>query len=129
MSKYSKMVEKNKQKSKERVARAIRVIQEMSENGEQLVVCDLVKKTGYSRTFFYKNQEVRDFLEEARKQQDGMVFYHKKKMVLDHAILRQNEILKIEIAKMKKENEDLKKENEKLKKALNRKDINFIKGL
>ena len=101
MSKYSKMVEKNKRESKERVARAIRVIQEMSENGEQLVVCDLVKKTGYSRTFFYKNQEVRDFLEEARKQQDGMVFYHKKKMVLDHAILRQNEILKIEIAKMK----------------------------
>ena len=30
---------------------------------------------------------------------------------------------------MKKENEDLKKENEKLKKALNRKDVNFIKGL
>ena len=57
MSKYSKMVEKNKQESKERVARAIRVIREMSENGEQLVVCDLVKKTGYSRTFFYKNQE------------------------------------------------------------------------
>ena len=129
MSKYSKMVEKNKRESKERVARAIRVIQEMSENGEQLVVCDLVKKTGYSRTFFYKNQEVRDFLEEGRKQQDGRVFYHKKKMVLDHAILRQNEILKIEIAKMKKENEDLKKENEKLKKALNRKDVNFIKGL
>ena len=58
-----------------------------------------------------------------------MVFYHKKKMVLDHAILRQNEILKVQIAKIKKENEDLKKENEKLKKALNRKDINFIKGL
>ena len=37
------MVEKNKRESKERVARAIRVIQEMSENGEQLVVCDLVK--------------------------------------------------------------------------------------
>ena len=109
MSKYSKMVEKNKQESKERVARAIRVIQEMSENGEQLVVCDLVKKTGYSRTFFYKNQEVRDFFEEARKQQDGMVFYHKKKMVLDHAILRQNEILKIQIAKIKKENEKLEK--------------------
>lgn len=69
-AKYSKMLEKNKQ---ERVARAIRVIREMSENGEQLVVCDLVKKTGYSQTFFYKNQGVRDFPEEARKQQDGMV--------------------------------------------------------
>lgn len=54
-AKYSKMLEKNKQ---ERVARAIRVIREMSENGEQLVVCDLVKKTGYSQTFFYKNQGV-----------------------------------------------------------------------
>lgn len=57
MSKYSKMVEKNKQESKERVARAIRVIREMSENGEQLVVCDLAKKTGYSRTFSIRTRK------------------------------------------------------------------------
>lgn len=50
-------------------------------------------------------------------------------MVLEHAILHQKEILKIQIAKIKKENEDLKKENEKKKKASNSKDVNFIKGL
>lgn len=43
-------------------------------------------------------------------------------MVFDYVILRQNEILKVEIA-------EIKKENEKLERALNRQDANFIKEL
>ena len=58
MSKYSKMVETNQKVSKEKVDCAIQAIKEMLEKEEQLLVCDLVRKTGLSRAFFYKNPTV-----------------------------------------------------------------------
>ena len=119
MSKYSKMVETNQKASKEKIDYAIRTIKEMLEKEEQLLVCDLVRKTGLSRTFFYKNPVVSKFLNEARQQQEGKVF-HQKKVILDYALERQNELIKIEYEKSQKE---------KLKKALKRKEVAFIKGL
>lgn len=50
-------------------------------------------------------------------------------MILDYALERQNELIKMEYEKSQKENEDLKAENEKLKKALKKKEVAFIKGL
>ena len=127
MSKYSKMVESNQKASKEKIDYAIRMINEMLEKEEQLLVCDLVRKTGLA--FFYKNPVVSKFLNEARQQQEGKVFHQKKKVILDYALERQNELIKIEYEKSQKENKDLKAENEKLKKALKRKEVAFIKGL
>jgi hypothetical protein len=129
MSKYSKMVESNQKASKEKIDYAIQTIKEMLEKEEQLLVCDLVRKTGLSRAFFYKNLTVSKFLNEARQQQEGKVFHQKKKVILDYALERQNELIKIEYEKSQKENKDLKKENEKLKKALKKKEVAFIKGL
>lgn len=57
------------------------------------------------------------------------MFHQKKKVILDYALERQNELIKIEYEKSQKENKDLKKENEKLKKALKKKEVAFIKGL
>lgn len=128
MSKYSKMVETNQKASKEKIDYAIRTIKEMLEKEEQLLVCDLVRKTGLSRAFFYKNLVVSKFLNEARQQQEGKMF-HQKKVILDYALERQNELIKMEFEKSQKENKDLKTENEKLKKALKRKEVAFIKGL
>ena len=128
MSKYSKMVETNQKASKEKIDYAIRTIKEMLEKEEQLLVCDLVRKTGLSRAFFYKNPVVSKFLNEERQQQEGKVF-HQKKVILDYALERQNELIKIEYEKSQKENKDLKAENEKLKKALKKKEVAFIKGL
>ena len=119
MSKYSKMVESNQKASKEKIECAIRTIKEMLEKEEQLLVCDLVRKTGLSRAFFYKNPVVSKFLNEERQQQEGKVF-HQKKVILDYALERQNELIKIEYEKSQKE---------KLKKALKRKEVAFIKGL
>ncbi len=45
----------------------------------------------------------------------------KKKVILDYALERQNELIKMEYEKSQKENKDLKAENEKLKKALKKK--------
>ena len=128
MSKYSKMVESNQKASKEKIDCAIRTIKEMLEKEEQLLVCDLVRKTGLSRAFFYKNPTVSKFLNEARQQQEGKMF-HQKKVILDYALERQNELIKMEYEKSQNENKDLKAENEKLKKALKRKEVAFIKGL
>lgn len=50
-------------------------------------------------------------------------------MILDYALERQNELIKMEYEKSQKENKDLKAENEKLKKALKKKEVAFIKGL
>lgn len=129
MSKYSKMVESNQKASKEKIDYAIRTIKEMLEREEQLLVCALVRKTGLSRAFFYKNPTVSKFLNDARQQQEGKVFHQKKKVILDYALERQNELIKIEYEKSQKENKDLKAENEKLKKALKKKEVAFIKGL
>lgn len=129
MSKYFKMVESNQKASKEKIDYAIRTIKEMLEKEEQLLVCELVRKPGLSRTFFYKNSTVSKFLNEARLRQEGKVFRQKKKVILDYALERQNELIKIEYEKSQKENKDLKAENEKLKKALKKRELTFIKGL
>ena len=129
MSKYSKMVESNQKARKEKIDCAIRTIKEMLEKEEQLLVCDLVRKTGLSRAFFYKNPTVSKYLKDARQQQEGKVFHQKKKVILDYALERQNELIKMEYEKAQKENKDLKAENEKLKRALKKKEVAFIKGL
>ena len=64
-----------------------------------------------------------------RQKQEGKVFHQKKKVILDYALERQNELIKMEYEKSQKENKDLKAENEKLKKALKKKEVAFIKGL
>lgn len=129
MSKYSKMVEKNKNRSKEKISRAIREIKKMIDNEEPLLVCDLVKRTGLSRAFFYKNPEVSSYLCEARKRQEGKVFHQRKKVILDYAIEQQNNLIKKEFEKSKRKNKELQAENEKLKKALRKKDLDFIKHI
>lgn len=113
MSKYSKMVESNQTASKEKIDCAIRTIKEMLDKEEQLLVCELVRKTGLSRAFFYKNPTVSKFLNEARQKQEGKVFHQKKKVILDYALERQNELIKMEYEKSQKENKDLKAENER----------------
>ena len=129
MSKYSKMVETNQRASKEKVDCAIQAIREMLEKEEQLLVCVLVRKTGLSRAFFYKNPIVRKFLNDARQQQEGKVFHQKKKVILDYALERQNELIKNEYEKSQKENKKLKAEIEKLRKALMTKEVDFIRKL
>ena len=52
MSKYSKMVESNQKASKEKIDCAIRTIKEMLDKEEQLLVCELVRKTGLSTLNF-----------------------------------------------------------------------------
>lgn len=129
MSNFSKMLEANKASSKEKEEKAVREITKMLEEDIQVNVAVLVKRTGLSRAFFYKNPKAVAALMDAREKQKSRTFTHPAKVILDKAMDRQIEILKIENGKLKQQVADLEKENTELKIAINKKTLKVIKGL
>lgn len=127
MSKYDRMVEINKKKSDEKMARAIKEIQRFRENGEKLTIPLLMKRTNLSRGFFYKNPVVRRAIEEVMGQQGRMV--DPRKAILDKAMDNRIELLQKQISDLKRENEQLRGENGKMQKALSKKNLNLLKSL
>lgn len=127
MSKYDKMIEENQRKSKEKIELALQAIQDMLANKERISVPKLMKKTGLSRGFFYKNPAVRDTLNQAVEQQAGMI--DPRREILNMAMEKQIELLNQKVAALSRENKELKRKNEKLQKALRKQDLNFIKNL
>ncbi|MCB6286242.1 DUF6262 family protein [[Clostridium] scindens] len=127
MSKYDRMIEENKKKSKEKIDLAKRAIYELMEEKERITVPKLMRITGLSRGFFYKNEVIRQEMDKAVEQQAGMI--DPRREILNMAMERQIAMLQQQIIGLKKENADLKKENEKLRKALNKKNLNIIKNL
>lgn len=127
MSKYDKMIEENQRKSKEKIELALQAIQDMLANKERISVPKLMKKTGLSREFFYKNPTVRDTLNQAVEQQAGMI--DPRREILNMAMEKQIELLNQKVAALSRENKELKRKNEKLQKALRKQDLNFIKNL
>ena len=127
MNKYDKMLELNKKKSEEKETSAVNTIREMVVEKEKVSIPKLMKKTGLSRGFFYKNPIVRNEIDRALEQQAGMIDL--RRTIIDQAMEREMELLQQQVRKLKYENENLKKENEKLKKALARKELNLIKQL
>lgn len=127
MSKYDRMIETNKERSDEKVASAKRAIRKLMENGERISVPQLMKMTGLSRGFFYKNAIVRAEIDRAMKQQAGTV--DPRRSILDQAMDSRIELLQQQIAELKRENAKLLAENQRLQKALNKKSLNIIKNL
>ena len=121
------MIEENQKKSKEKIELALRAIQDMQANKERISVPKLMKKTGLSRGFFYKNPTVRDTLNKAVEQQAGMI--DPRREILNMAMEKQIELLNQKVAALSRENKELKRKNEKLQKALRKQDLNFIKSL
>lgn len=56
--KYDKVVAINKEKSRQKAQVAKKEIQTMLENGERITVEELRERTGFARSFFYRNPEV-----------------------------------------------------------------------
>ncbi len=127
MSKYDRMIETNKERSDEKVASAKRAIRKLMENGERISVPQLMKMTGLSRGFFYKNAIVRAELDRAMEQQAGTV--DPRRSILDQAMDNRIELLQQQITELKRENAKLLAENQRLQKALNKKSLNIIKNL
>lgn len=127
MSKYDKMIDENRKKSEEKVRAAVVAIHEMVADKEKVTIPKLMKKTGLSRGFFYKNSVVRREVDKALEQQVGLI--DPRRQIIDQAMVKEVELLQQQIRKLKAENETLKKENLKFRKALNRKELNIVKNL
>lgn len=59
MNKYDMMIACNRKTSEEKINRAVTEIRQMLTDREKVTVPKLVKRTGLSRGFFYKNETVR----------------------------------------------------------------------
>lgn len=125
MNKYDNMIEKNRKASEEKIAKAKGAVRQMIEEEEKVTIQKLVKKTGLSRGFFYKNPVVRKEIDRALDLQAGMV--DSKRKVLDMVMENRIGLLEQTIVKLKKENAELKRQNEKLQKLLNKKNLSILK--
>ena len=106
--KYDKIVAINKEKSKEKTEIAINEIEKMYQRKERISVTALAKNTGFAKSFFYRNPEVRKALDEALLQQGEC--YNPKKVIFDRALEETNNNLKIAVMRLKKQVAELEKE-------------------
>ena len=126
MNKYDNMIERNRKVSEEKISRAKSAIREMIEDEEKVTIPKLMKKTGLSRGFFYKNATVRKEIDRALDLQAGMV--DSKRKILDLAMENRIELLEKTIKELKKENLELKQQNEKQQKLLNKRNLSILKS-
>ncbi len=127
MSKYDKMIELNKAKSDEKIAAAKLAIRRMMEEGDRISVPQLMKMTGLSRGFFYKNPIVRAEINQALEQQAGMI--DPRRQILDKAMGGRIALMEQQIKELKQENENLRKENQRLQKRMGKQDKKVLKNL
>lgn len=119
MNKYDRMIEINRERSDEKIAAAKLAIQKLLDRGERISVPQLVKMTGSSRGFFYKNPVVRKEIDRAMEQQAGTI--NPRREILDKAMESRIDLLQKEIYRLQKENKELNEENQRLKKIIDKK--------
>lgn len=120
MAKYDKMNEANRQESEKKMQLAIAEIRRTASEGNAISVSDLSRNTGLSKGFFYKNEQVRNILNEEKEKQDQGILAQIKREVRDKSLEKQVELYQREIKRLMDENENLKKENRKLVRTLNK---------
>lgn len=129
MGQSDTMVQKNKEANAVKVDKAIECIKEMLKHDQQVVVCELVKKTGLSRAFFYNNESVRAELDRAQELQEGKNFVAPQKVAIDKALERKVELQEKKLQEKDKIIAELQREIIKLKKAADANAISIIKNL
>ena len=133
--KYDKMIEITQAESRRKMEAAKKAISGMLDNMERITVAELVKRTGLSRGFFYKNQMVRRELDDAIHRQEA-IFKNQHPVIMDKELENTMVDLKLELLRATMQNEELVKSNEqlrqqveKLQKQLGRKEISLLKRL
>lgn len=126
MGKADKMVERNKKVSREKAESVCKEIERMLANKERISPQELVRRTGVSRGFLYKNPVVSERMRQARiRQMDGQ-FIPVQKTILDSAMERTLELQKEQLRKKNEEVEALQKECKKLREALGKKSLKSL---
>ena len=129
MAKQDNMVQRNREESRAKVEKAIAMMSKLYQNGEQVTVAALMRKTGLSRAFFYNNKDVHAELRRFQGMQEGQSFVYPQKVVLDSALENSIILLKKKLALREEEIRKIRAENERLKKMINAKTVSIIEGL
>lgn len=138
---YEKMIAVNRIESEQKIKLATMAIEQLIEKGEYPSVTLLVKKTGLSRGFFYKNPEVRSRLDAALQSPSvscRRIWSGSKDSKNDNTEALQMEIMeyKVRNRSLSQENEELrgqieelKVQVEKLKSRIKKKELSMLKKL
>ena len=129
MAKQDNMVQRNREESRAKAEKAIAVMTKLYQNGEQVTVAALMRKTGLSRAFFYNNKDVHAELRRFQGMQEGQSFVYPQKVVLDSVLENSIILLKKKLALREEEIRKIRAENERLKKLVNAKTVSMIESL
>lgn len=99
MNKYDMMIAYNRKTSEEKINRAVTEIRQMLTDREKVTVPKLVKRTGLSRGFFYKNETVRKEMDRVLEQQAGMI--DPKRYIGDIVMKNRIELLEQQVRELK----------------------------
>lgn len=114
--KYDKMVEITQAKSRRKMDIAQKAISGMMDSKERISIAELVRRTGLSRGFFYKNLTVRGKLDDAIRKQET-IFQNQHPIIMDKEIQDKMVDLRVELLKVRTQNEKLSAKNEELEKS------------
>ena len=93
--KYDKIVAISQEKSKVKAEIAKQEIQNMLDRKEKVTMAALIRKTGFSKTLFYRNIEVRTALDKAYREQGAC--YNPKQIIVDKVMEEKLNTLKIAV--------------------------------
>lgn len=140
--KYDKMVEITKTNSQKKILLAQKAISEMVEHAEKITVAELVRRTGLSRGFFYKNNTIRSQLDSALYNQQSKEWKQtvvpedkesKQTIIsLKREVLKEKEMSKelaIRNREISEENQILREKIEKMEKQIKQKTVSILKKL
>ena len=113
--KHNKMVEMNQEKSRQKMQLAMEEIQRMRDEGERITVSKLSKRTGLSDSFFYTNEKVREAVHKVIDLQDQSYKMNIEDVELVDRYKEKLLDMRIEIIKLKSENQKLRLEIDALK--------------
>lgn len=129
MKKHEKMVSMNELLSREKVNRATNAIIKMEKEGGVFSVTELMRRTGLSRSFFYKNMKVRERLDMALNCNRNIEVREQKNQILNDALQAKIKLLEKEINALQLNNDMLKQENSKLTRIVEQLEIELLRAL
>lgn len=129
MKKHEKMVSMNGLLSQEKVNRAINAIIEMEKEGGVFSITELTRRTGLSRSFFYKNLKVRERLDAALNHHRNIDVRDQRIQILNGALQARIKLLEKEINALRSKNKRVEQENSQLKCAVEQLEIELLRIL